>query len=166
MNSIYFIGEITNTSTQDFIKQFNSIDKTIPFNIYINSEGGDIAHADVIIDLINQYSELITLTAVGQISSAAFNIFFFTNCKKQVLPQTIGMCHSSWTSVYFNETGKPITEFDKLVVQEMKRAQSVNLDKLKDLGLTPTELKKVKAGKDCYFTDIRLKELLEYGKKD
>lgn len=167
-NIIYITGEINDESVEKFIRNFNAADKTQPIIIYINSEGGDVAHADVISNIIESASNVL-LIAVGTIFSAAFNIFFFTNngfnLKKVILPDTIGMAHFSWATFELDESGKVSGDGNKFLMQEMKANKHLTLTRLEKIGLNKTELNKIKNGKDCYFNRKRLQELLDYGQK-
>ena len=66
-NVIYIKGEITDESVEAFITDYNRCKTSEPVTIYINSIGGDIAHATVITDVINSNKANITLIATGGI---------------------------------------------------------------------------------------------------
>lgn len=165
MNILYLKGEINDNSIDDFIKEYNKCSKDNPITIYINSCGGDVGHADIILNIINQNSKNITLIASGEIFSAAFNIFFFSKCKRIILEDCIGMAHFSWATFQLDETGKPSSEYDKFLMDEMKRNKSYTIKRFQSIGLNSRELNKIKNSKDCFFTVERLKELLNYGQK-
>lgn len=160
---IYITNEINEDAVIDFIDEYNKCNIYEPITIYINSPGGYVSHAAVIQDIIDS-SLNVTFIAVGEIFSAAFNLFFFSKCKnKIILPETIGMIHFCWSTFNLDETGKPSSDYDKFIITDMKANKNKTLEKLQTLGLNTKELTKVKNSKDCYFTTERLKELLNNG---
>jgi len=165
MHIIYITGEITDATVDKFINEYNNC-QFKDLVIYINSQGGDIAHANVIINIINNSIFDITLIGVGMLFSAAFDIFFLTKCAhKYTLPDTIGMAHFSWSTFQLDESGKPHAEYDKFMMAGMKKTKVTTLQTYTDLGMTPAEVATINKSKDCYFTNIRLQELIEYGKE-
>lgn len=166
MNILYITGEINDALVNSFIKDYNKLDKDEPIVIYINTMGGDVYHAEVIIDVINNNKENITLIASGEIYSAGFNIFFFSQCAKKLLPEALGMAHFAWSIFQFDESGKPSNDQDKFLMTEMKRSKDITIKRFEKIGLNPKEINKIKQSKECYFSNERLHELLNYGKKD
>lgn len=161
MAVLYISDMIGQEICEKFIYQFNKIPKDEEITVYINSEGGETGHADMFVNMLSAEGHRITLIACGQICSAAFNIFYNTECsKKSIHEDTIGMIHLAYINVNLNEAGKLTTEEDRELLRVHKASRENTLQKLKSLGLTPTELNKVKKGKDVYFTTERLKQLL------
>lgn len=163
-NILTLNGEFTDALLDKFIENYNKIDKDSPIKIYLSSNGGIISIGTILLDIINNNKENITLVAGGEIMSAAFDLFFFSECKKELLKDTTGMAHYGWTIMSVNENGKPTEDFEKFLLKEMKDNKASNIDKYKELGLTIAELNKIKIGKNCYFNYTRLKELLENGR--
>ncbi len=166
MNILYITGEINDNLVDHFIKEYNKLDKSNPIVIYINTMGGDVYHAEVIIDIINNNKDNITLIASGEIYSAGFNIFFFSKCAKKLLPEALGMAHFAWSIFQFDESGKPSNDQDKFLMTEMKRSKDITIKRFEAIGLTPKEISKIKQSKECYFSNERLHELLKYGNKE
>jgi len=162
-NVIYINGEVTDSLVEHFISCYNKADKNEHITIYINSVGGEIAHSALIIDIINKNADNISLVACGEIFSAAFEIFFFSKCNnKQLLEDCIGMAHYSWSTFALDEAGKVSSEYEKFLLQEMKKNKIYTLKKFQEIGLTQKELGVIKRGKDCFFNRERLEELLKY----
>lgn len=161
MNAIYISGEIDEPLVKYFFEEFNRIRKDVPIYIYLNSDGGDVNAALAIIDLINENYKRITLIASGHIYSAAFHIFFYTQCKKRIVDETIGMIHFSWAAIETNEAGMPTTDEGRFLMRTMKANKHKTVESLKTIGLNRTELADIKAHKEVYFTTERLKELLD-----
>jgi ATP-dependent Clp protease protease subunit len=166
MQTIYIVGEIKAKTVVNFLLDYDRLNPTKPITIYLNSPGGGVSHGLVITDVINNNYKNITLIACGEIFSAAFDIFYNTKCKRLILPETIGMAHFCWSMFQLDESGKPVTEYDKFVMGVLKNNKSKSIAMYKNIGLTSKELSKIKTGKDCYFTTERLNELLENGKKN
>lgn len=160
---LYINTEINEAAIDKFIAQLNSASTVEPITIYLSSDGGYAHIADAFINIINTAPNDITLIAAGFIRSSAFNIFFMTNCKHVILPQTIGMLHFSNLEVEVNQNGKPNDSTSKFQLQQMKNERTEYLEKLQKIGLTTKELNIIKNGKDLHLNYQRLKQLQPYG---
>lgn len=166
MQILYISNELTHEVVQNFIRDYNCLDLTKSITIYIKSVGGLVGHYALITHIINSNYKNVTLVAVDEIFSSAFNIFFSFKGKRIILPDTIGMAHFCWSTFQLDERGKPSTDYDKFIMAEMKRNKSKTIKNFQDIGLNTKEVNKIKNSKDCYFTTERLNELLTYGKKN
>lgn len=164
MKALYINGDIDDTVVNTFFNDFNKVPPKEKIVIYISSIGGFDHQSITIIDLINNNKNRIELVASGFIYSAAFNIFFFSKCKRRLLPETVGMAHFAKQSFEIDETGKPLGEYGRFMVKDFKRTKLITLDKLKQIGLNTKELNDIRKSKECYLSYDRLKELLEYAK--
>jgi ATP-dependent protease ClpP protease subunit len=141
------------------------IQKETSLRIYLNSPGGDVNSMIAIIDLINECQDAIELIGYGNLSSAAFNIFFAAKCKKQLLPYTDGMAHLPSSSLRVDARGKVIGDDYMLAgLKSVKDLKNLFFKLFKELSFTPEELKLINDGKDVYFTHKQMLELL-YGKR-
>lgn len=163
MKYLYIAGEINDSVVDKFTKDFSLITDNENITVYLSSYGGYSYCAQIIIDILNKHKERITLVASGSIFSAAFNLFFFTECKKELLVETVGMAHFSWIDAEIDGTGKPSDQYTKFLLSEMKKEKNQLLNKYEELGFNKKELSLIKSGKDCYFNNNRLNELLNYG---
>jgi hypothetical protein len=69
----------------------NSIDcETI---LYFSSQGGVDAYAEVVIEILNNNTNLIELVGYGPLASNGFEVFSRFKGKKRLLPTAIGMIH-------------------------------------------------------------------------
>jgi len=161
MQILNIVGDIDEDMIYCFTEDYNKLKLDQPVTIYLNTGGGDTSIGDAIIDIINTSPFDITLVAAGYIYSAGFDIFFSSNCKKRILPGTLGMIHFSYAMVDINENGQTSTPHAKFLISEMKNSKANTVERLRELGLTPTELKKVNSNADCFFTTQRLNELLD-----
>lgn len=143
------------------ISAYNSLKDEEKLEIYLNTEGGDMEAAEVIIDFVNQHRDRTILIANGTIFSAGFYIFFRSNCERRIVTGTTGMCHLIRVSIEYGEHDKPYYKIDK-VNKDWLLAQRQWTDRLcKKLGVTKEEIKKIDKGKEVYFNYKRLNELLE-----
>lgn len=163
MHALYINGSIDSDTVSTFFTEFNKFPVDEQLLIYITSDGGYSAVGDTITNLINKNANRITLIASGFIESAAFNIFFFSKCKREILLDTVGMVHYARCSIEITQNGKPYTDGGKMDLHELKRSAPSTFERLKrEIGLNTKELKLIKEGEDCYFSYPRLKQLLKY----
>lgn len=160
-NIIYLTGELTDAVLKEFLQDYNKCDFTRPITIYLNTCGGFISVSNILIDIINYNADRIHLIASGEIYSAGFDVFFFSKCKRSILPYCTGMTHYMSAYVKFGESGSQNSE-DRLIISEMKKNKNSTFIQLEEIGLTKKELSLVRRGKDCYFSHDRLVELLNY----
>lgn len=160
MYILYISGEICQETVDKFLTQFNKIPFDQPITVYINSIGGDVQNGQVLLHILDTHADRITLVACGEISSMAFNIFFFAKCKKELAEDTLGMAHLMYATIEINEGGSAISEGNKFLLDEMKAYKPRTIDRFKSLGFNQKELSKLRANKDVYFSYQRLKQLL------
>lgn len=111
--AINFDKSIDSESINWLLDQINNASENVL--IYIKSEGGDSYATPPLIDYINELKEekLITLVGYGYISSAAFDIFWFTDCKKRLIPGTYAVLHKSKFQI--DENSKEHQEYKKAI---------------------------------------------------
>ena len=153
-------GEVNEEMFQTLTDGINqSIDKNEQILIYFTSNGGLLHISDAMIDVVNLFSDRVILVGYGSLDSAAFLFYFSVNCERKLLNGTTGMIHLPYfrTTLNLGNSAKDdVTKFN------MKIGESEKNDfilKLKSLGLTKQELKKILDGTDLYFDYKRLLEL-------
>lgn len=137
----------------------NSTDKNI--TIYLKSSGGSVSVMECVLDIVNTNKDRIELVGFGSLESAAFLFFFLAECKKRILPNTIGHTHQQRLNIDVNEKLKPYYLADEA---EMERGKSIKKDLdifNKQIGLNKKELAKYKRGEDAYFQYDRFLELID-----
>lgn len=161
MRYIHLDGEVNEMFIDKFFQAFNQpLGADEEIIIYLDSPGGRLSYGEIILDVIDKYKDRITLIASGEIFSCAFNIFFFSNCKRKILTSAIGMAHYAWSIAPTD--GESIKgDINKFVIQSMKEDKVLYIAKLKEKGLSRKELKQIEDGHDCFFTTERLQELLD-----
>lgn len=142
------------------------IQKETSLRIYLNSPGGSVDSMIAIIDLINECHEAIELIGYGELTSAAFNIFFAAKCEKRLLPYTVGMAHFPSSELRIDARGKVIGDTYMLAgLKSVKDLKSLFLNLFKKLDFSKEELKLINDGKDVHFTHRQMTELLNGKRK-
>lgn len=157
---LHLSGEVGYKMFDKLVKALNELSINDNLAIYFTSEGGLTDSAEAIVDLVNTNSERIGIKFYGEIFSAGMCIFLRTKCQKWCLPDARGMYHFSWQDITINEGGKPMNDYDKFCMSEMRKAKEKTLELLKDTNLTPLEHKKIMQGKDVYFSNDRMLQLI------
>ena len=77
-----------------FIKDWNESEKTTQKkkDIYIDSPGGFVSIFQVIQNMIDSCLDKCSLTAVGELHSSAFELFYSVKCKRKILPSSLIWC--------------------------------------------------------------------------
>jgi ATP-dependent protease ClpP protease subunit len=142
----------------------NEVDNTQDLTIYINSRGGQTIIAEQIKHMLEAYPGKITVCAL-EIGSAAFFLFYSLKIKnKIIIPRSYGMCHHSSWGINVVAGGTPQHDIDRFIHDEMKDDTFID-DCHKLVKFTTRELKELKAGRDVFFNDKRLRTMLKYNKK-
>lgn len=127
---------------------------------YLNSEGWRSKFAYQIIDIINKNKDRVTLIAILQIASAAFRIFFESECKREILWETEWLAHMARMSVRI-DANKDIGSTDKWRVEEMKKQEKKEEKKLKILWMSKKNRKLFLQGYDIYINTKKLRKFLK-----
>lgn len=166
-----FNEEINEESTQRFLNFVNGIPPLMeaengkiikePLTLYLNSVGGFYDLSNVIVDVLNNYEGEVRLVGYGQLASCAFDLFFNTNVKRELMLGVYGMYHMASANITINEHGKPHSSADSNTVERMK---VINIERtkslMKKLKMTAKEQNIVLKGNDLYLTNERMNELL------
>lgn len=152
--------DISKECFEKLISSFNNLKDDENLIIYLDSDGGDVDYAEAIIHLINQNCERMILVAHGDISSAAFDIFFRTVCERKVLPGTNGMAHHARVGVNIVGDNKALDEWTQQNVCWSKKDAEKRVTYYTKLGFTDKEIKLFKKRRDVCFNDERLNDLL------
>lgn len=152
------ISDETVKTFADFLNSTIGVDK----KIFFSTEGGYLAFADVMIELIDTYKDEIELVAFMTIQSAGMDILFKTKCKKRIMDSCVGMIHQVYTGFKVNESGSYVDDYEKFMAKVVKEDyRGKTLEFCDKIGLTSTEKNKVKKGRDLHITTSRLRELLK-----
>jgi hypothetical protein len=163
MKTIIFNKEINITNIKSLIDEIDiSLKEELP-QVYFSGTGNDIEAETIFIDYISQKTEQninIELIAFNKLNYGAFNIFYKCSAVKTILPTAIGL-------IGLPQDKKAIKESmpeNKLLA---KIAKNDNVEYMKWILLTnlPDKyIRKIKAGKEVYLSNLYLKSLLEnYG---
>lgn len=149
-----------------FIKEWNESEKTThkKKDIYIDSHGGLISVGQTIQYMIGSCPDKCTLTAVGEIHSSAFELFYSVKCKRKILPFTFGMYHYGSDEIVIDEKGKAKEDYGKARLDNLKLMKAYTLSFCKQVGMNQKEIKEITSGKDVYFQQDRLNHFLRITK--
>lgn len=153
-------NSIDESTLNILINQINNLKDGILTIYFTCPNGGLTDTGEALIHLINTNKDRITIIFYGELFSMGMNIFLRTSCSKVVLPDTRGMYHYTWQDIAINESGKPLGEYEKFSLSELKKAKKRSLETIDNLPLTEKESKAMKSGKDVYFSYERMKELI------
>jgi len=128
--------------------------------IFFRSTGWSVATAREIIHLLNQNKNRVTLIWSHELSSAAWMIFFYSECKRDLLPDLIGMCHlpkiTAWTP--FNRFLDSATSFElKCMKKEAKRLRKL----MKIVWCSKSDINAVYNGMDVSFNYKEMRKMLK-----
>lgn len=164
MNKILINGFGDPELLNAFVKAWGESEKTPEKkkDIYISSPGGHVDVFQTITDIINSCPEQCNLIAVGEIHSAAFELFYSVKCERRILPFTFGMYHFAYDEILIDEHGKAKEEYGKARLENLKLMRSHTFKFCRKIGMSDKEIKSIKAGKDVYFQAARLQQFLQF----
>ena len=141
-----------------FVKDWNESERTAQKrkDIFIDSPGGEIPVFSQIYSMIESCPSKCSLTAVSEIHSAAFELFFTVTCNRSLMPFTFGMYHLGYNEITVNENGEVKHEYDKALSDNLRLMKPYTLSICKKVGMSAKEIKWITSGKDVYFQHDRL----------
>jgi hypothetical protein len=160
MKTINIKEAITNDTVDKLVSFFNEHEKQ-NITILLNSAGGEVPAMDALLSLINKRANSITLLAYGEVSSAAFFLFFNAKCKKDIIGDCLGMFHLSYGSYDIDSRGRPVFKPDKASMLRSKNfTHNRTIELCKSLSMTRSQISKIEKGDDVWFQPDRLKQFL------
>ena len=148
MNVIYFSSAINENAVRKLIDDINKCEDEC--TVYFDSWGGDSAAALAFIDFTNKANIKITMVANGNLQSAGFMMFYFSNTKKETLVGKNTMCHRcSYTKKEWVRSF-----FVGVIGQHKETSRSLDvyvLSNLITLGVNQKKLNDFTNKKDVYF---------------
>lgn len=131
---------------------------------YLDSSGWNSSAAQAIINMINADKDRITLCANNFICSNAFVIFFYTECKRKVLPWCVGMAHMA--RIDTSMSGKMrIQNTPKIQMEFMMKEAKRQSKFLREIGASKKSCKSFLNEYDIYFPEKHLKNFLRKHEK-
>jgi ATP-dependent protease ClpP protease subunit len=153
---INLTGEVNETMVKHLL---DGLRREEDCKILFSSPGGYNESMEAILFILGEFKDRVELIGYGDLSSCAFIIFFLAPCRKSILPSTTGMIHLPAMDVSLTQTGRPRQQEERWYYGEMKKEKAFFMERYKQMGLTPKELKKIEKGDDVYFSHSRMKEL-------
>lgn len=124
----------------------------------IQSSGGRSGVAQMVLKILNDNTDRVTLCAVSGVYSAAFEIFKGFKGQKAMTDNTIGMAHYGKNEFHLHTNGRPVYFEDEAVLQQNKKAAPKEVAEAASY-MTPFELRKFRKGDEVYFGFDRMKQL-------
>lgn len=155
--------EISSDTLKKLAEAYNELETrpTPVLHIFFSSGGGDSTAGEAIIELINRYKEITTLTVYSFIQSMAFDIFFKVKCQRVILSTTIGMAHLHRWSTNVKDGGTNLDYFDDFKKEVMKANLKPRIAFYKELGLREDEIQWITDGEDLFLDAKRLEKMLK-----
>lgn len=157
MNTILLHGEIDKNLFIDLISNFDYNDYNV---IYLNSNGGFTSYIPAFVKFFNENSSKLKLVAFEQISSAAFDIFFKSECDKEILEGTFACLHFSSVYLTINAAGQATTPYDAFMLKTIKKKKDNTISFFKKIGMNENEISHIKNNIDLFVSFDRLKQIL------
>ena len=157
MKITYLDWEI-NENMRDVV--LNALNEEWEITFYLSSEWGKSQFANFIVDAINKNKDRVTLIATLQISSAAFRIFFYSRCKREILDDTEWLVHMARMNVRM-DWNKEVGSVDKWRVKEMLKYEYKEERILKKLWLSKRNRKLFLKWFDIYLNTKQLRKMLK-----
>lgn len=157
MRVFHLEGEV-NEAMRDIVT--NALNEEWDVTFYLNSEWWRAQFAHQIVDIINKNKDRVTLIATLQIASAAFRIFFQSECKRSILDDTEWLAHMARMSVKM-DWNKDVWSTDRWRIKEMWKEETKHVKELKKLWVSKKNRKLFLKWYDIYFNTKKLRKMLD-----
>jgi len=129
-------------------------------NLYIGTNGGYLALAEIMVDIINNYPYNLNITYVGMVYSAGMLLFSKIKRPFKITDTLTGMLHYPYTDVN-SKNLKDEESFDYFTLQQDQKSLEFYLSEISRF-LSDLEIQKIKNGKEVYLDNERMREMYEY----
>ena len=156
----YYIFE--NAVNLDNVRLFadwleNRPDGKILFSI--TSAGGVVTAGRLLLKILNENKDRITLHILGGVYSIAFIVVYeYEGTISLTLNESKGMIHYGYQSLNTDERGVVVYKEDRICLENLK-LQRKQSDLQVEEFMTLVELRKFKKGEDVYFNFKRMSEI-------
>lgn len=160
MKKFFFLNDSLKKETiNEIIAFLNENDGEL--GIFFDSPGGEQSVAMILNRIFSEQKERITLIASGDLSSAAFFVFFMFTGKREILDLTVGEWHMSRTDIEMFSNGKIKGEWNKFCRKRVKEYEEKFIKSFnKKIGLSDKEMKDFYNGEDIIFDAQRMREII------
>lgn len=156
--TFFFDGGFDAESITSLIESIEECEETEVW-IYMKSDGGSVSPAKVLMDFFQHSEKKITLIAVGSINSVALEVFLFSkNIEKRILPGCFAIAHFIGARFDTRELIANPTDIGQR--EGIRENNQTLLRKLKNAGLTETELQELEKSTKLFIEHERLKALI------
>lgn len=166
MKSIIYDDSIDFESVEELMEKIDGIisDDDAKVNVYFNTGGGDYNAGLVLIDYINRHKDKIKLTAVENISSTGFHIFYKTECEHEILDGLYSVMHLTTRSIETRNM-RNARHLDAFFKEEMEKENADELEWFETLPLSNKDIKALETGEDIYLNTNKLRKILKHVEK-
>lgn len=160
---ILISGPIDEEVLSKLIEAYNKLEEegTGQLHIMFESAGGQTDVGEAIIELINRYKDVTTITFYGMVASMGFQIAACVRCVRKVLDTAYAICHLSRWQTQILEGGKALDDFSRFKEKKMKRILASSVEFYEGLGFKEDEITEMKTGKDVFIDAPRLQKMLK-----
>lgn len=157
--TLIFVETISSKTVTEIIEKIESVIETNEINLYFSSNGGSCFFASILSDVLNRYSEKITLILKEEVSSSAFDLLLDTKCKLEIHYPAYSIVHNRSMMI---DCGK-ISNKNGENNYYYKREKELNLMSLMEYSrfLTKSEMNDIKRGLDICLDSARLMIILK-----
>jgi ATP-dependent protease ClpP protease subunit len=162
--SYYLTPDINEDAVHDLIDFLNMVlgnPEITDIDIYLHSVGGYDSSAQIIKNILKNCPLTITLIAAGEVSSAAWDIFYFTEkVYKRILPGTVAVLHIATHTI----ESRDLHRNEQWVSQQKIKLELMNIEKYEAFYnytvLPPILLEKWKNGENVMLVYPEIVELM------
>lgn len=151
-----FEGEIDASAVSSIIDFVQNTPGEIA--VAINSSGGKTSTMRLLLHVLNQNKDRVTLIGLAGIFSAAFELFYSFEGRKAMTNGCRGMYHYSYCDVAIAANGKPENSGAESELLMLKQSK-IREDSFVSRFLTSAELRKFKQNGDVFFSFERMKQI-------
>lgn len=149
---------INNDLIEKILYAINNIREDEMVIVYLSSKGGENSRYNIVLDIVNNYSDKFVFIFNGICFSNAFRLAMNLKCKKSYLGNISVMCHQSYFDSTVHLDGKVI--LPNVLKPEYKKEYNTLLREVSK-HLTKDQLKDYKLGEDVYIPVSQFKKIIK-----
>lgn len=145
-------GEINFEAVEVIAGFLNSLEPDEDARVYLCSDGGSTDARDVLLSMLNCYTQRLTLVAYCEICSAAFELFFLYEGRRELTFGTTGMYHRATRMIQMSSSGKPKNKEQDYLLADLKSHAATTAEHIYAItGMSKSDITKINQEHDVYF---------------